>query len=69
MSNTVESLRRRMAAPCCVFLFLWVTLRKVSSCLLYVEPYYICTGAGEWVPQRVLREAAVGSGTIDPFLF
>lgn len=36
MSNTVKALRRRMAAPCCFFLFLWVTLRKVSSCLLSV---------------------------------
>lgn len=36
MSNTVKALRRRMAPPCCVFLFLWVTLRRASSCLLSV---------------------------------
>lgn len=44
MSNTVKALRRRMAPPCCVFLFLWVTLRRASFVFtLCVEPYYICT--------------------------
>lgn len=61
MSNTVKALRRRMAPPCCVFLFLWVTLRRASSCLPLLHR--------EWVLQRMLWEAAAGSGTIDPFLF
>lgn len=70
MSNTVKALRRRMAAPCCCFFCFYGShygrlARVYSPCRALLNLY----GAGEWVLHRVLWEAAVGSGTIDPFLF
>lgn len=70
MSNTVKALRRRMAPPCCVFFCFYGShyggqARVYSLCRALLHLY----GAGEWVLQRMLWEAAAGSGTIDPFLF